>query len=106
MDYTEHAKIICLHNPLLTLPGHDGISFTQRPLPAVLCGGVTTLSVTVWGGLWWVVGVAHQCSLAARWYGPRCCCSTALQAHGNSHACCCLSWNVYVRSLWDHWRNW
>jgi len=81
---------LCPQIPLLTLPWHDGISFTQWPLPAVLRGGVTTLSVTVWGGLWWVVGVAHQCSLAARWYGPRCCCSTALQAQGNSHACCCL----------------
>ena len=43
----QNMPRLCPQIPLLTLPGHDGISFTQRPLPAVLRGGVTTLSVTV-----------------------------------------------------------
>ena len=47
IDYTGTCQDYMSLESLFTLPGHDGISFTQRPLSAVLHGGVTTLSVTV-----------------------------------------------------------
>jgi len=51
----EHTKMtcICIHKlPLLTLQGSHSLG---GHCLGVLPGGVTTLSGTVWGGLWWAV---------------------------------------------------